>query len=177
MPRDRGVMKDAAPLQYVTGDATDPVADGPVIIAHICNDIGAWGSGFVLAVSARWPAAEEAYRLWHENGPHFELGYTQLVAVSGRIVVANMIAQHGTVTFPAGDGLPPIRYKALSGALASVGTAARKAGASVHMPRIGCGLAGGRWDLIEPVIEQKLCRRGVPVVVYDLPESRQWQQL
>jgi hypothetical protein len=40
-------------------------------------------------------------------------------------------------------------------------------GASVHMPRIGCGLAGSKWTRIEPLIEQYLCGRGVTVTVYD----------
>lgn len=30
-------------LTYVDGDATDPVGDGPRIIAHVCNNIGAGG--------------------------------------------------------------------------------------------------------------------------------------
>ena len=42
------------PIQYRTGDATRPEGDGPKIIAHICNDVGAWGKGFVLALSKRW---------------------------------------------------------------------------------------------------------------------------
>ncbi|RAJ47078.1 hypothetical protein K353_00279 [Kitasatospora sp. SolWspMP-SS2h] len=41
-------------------------------------------------------------------------------------------------------------------------------GASVHMPRIGCGLAGGRWERIEPLVTDRLTARGVPVTVYDL---------
>ncbi len=158
-----------APLLYVTGDATMPQADGQRIIAHVCNDIGAWGSGFVMAISARWPEPEEEYRLWAREGPHFELGYTQLVRVDDRTVVANMIAQRGTASFPAGDGQPPVRYAELGGALRAVGEEARKTGASVHMPRIGCGLGGGRWDQVRPVIEWSLCRRGVPVTIYDLP--------
>ena len=40
---------------------------------------------------------------------------------------------------------------------------------SVHMPRIGCGLAGGTWERIEPLIVKVLCERGIPVTVYDLP--------
>jgi hypothetical protein len=28
------------------GDATSPQAKGPKVIAHVCNDIGAWGKGF-----------------------------------------------------------------------------------------------------------------------------------
>jgi hypothetical protein len=35
------------------------------------------------------------------------------------------------------------------------------------MPRIGCGLAGGNWSEIEPLIEQFLCGPGVAVSVYD----------
>jgi O-acetyl-ADP-ribose deacetylase (regulator of RNase III) len=39
--------------------------------------------------------------------------------------------------------------------------------ASVHMPRIGCGLAGGTWDKIEPIINNSLIKSGVEVFVYD----------
>ncbi|MFE3494555.1 hypothetical protein [Streptomyces sp. NPDC059175] len=40
-------------------------------------------------------------------------------------------------------------------------------GASVHMPRIGCGLAGGRWSRVEPLVVERLVARGVAVTVYD----------
>ena len=40
--------------------------------------------------------------------------------------------------------------------------------ASDHMPRIGCGLAGGDWAEIEPMITETLCAAGIEVVVYDL---------
>lgn len=36
------------------------------------------------------------------------------------------------------------------------------------MPRIGCGLAGGTWDRIEPLIAHRLVEQGIPVTVYDL---------
>ncbi len=52
----------ATEIVYTTGDATAPKGDGPKIIPHVCNDIGGWGSGFVLALSARWAAPEAAYR-------------------------------------------------------------------------------------------------------------------
>lgn len=44
--------------------------------------------------------------------------------------------------------------------------------ASVHMPRIGCGLGGGNWEFVESLIVEYLCDRGVPVTVYDLPARR-----
>jgi O-acetyl-ADP-ribose deacetylase (regulator of RNase III) len=39
--------------------------------------------------------------------------------------------------------------------------------ASVHMPRIGCGLAGGKWEEIEPIITDELTSQGIEVSVYD----------
>jgi hypothetical protein len=36
------------------------------------------------------------------------------------------------------------------------------------MPRIGCGLAGGKWEEIEPIIDEELISIGVVVTVYDL---------
>lgn len=38
---------------YLKGDATNPIAKGNKIIAHICNDAGGWGKGFVLAISRK----------------------------------------------------------------------------------------------------------------------------
>ncbi|WP_117212724.1 macro domain-containing protein [Allorhizocola rhizosphaerae] len=154
------------PIAYVKGDATSPQAKGPKVIAHICNDLGGWGKGFVLAVSKRWPEPEHDYRDWHRHraGNDFGLGAVRLVQVRPDIWVANMIAQHGMKTGSAG---PPIRYPAVERCLSTVGDEALRLRASVHMPRIGCGLAGGTWDRIEPIIERTLAQRDVAVTVYD----------
>ncbi|WP_327089179.1 macro domain-containing protein [Nonomuraea sp. NBC_01738] len=153
-------------LSYVTGDATSPSGDGPRIICHVCNDLGGWGRGFVLALSRRWPEPEAAYRSMRS----YELGETQLVQVEPTIWVANMIAQHGVRPTQAG---PPIRYEALNNCLAALATRAADLGASVHMPRIGCGLAGGTWDQVEPLITDNLVRQGIEVTVYDLVTDSQ----
>jgi O-acetyl-ADP-ribose deacetylase (regulator of RNase III) len=154
------------PLRIINGDATSPQAQGPKIIVHICNDLGGWGKGFVLAISRRWPEPERAYRQWHREraGNDFGLGATQLVAVQPDIWVANMVAQHG---MRAARGGPPIRYDALGQCLGTVADHAVRLGASVHMPRIGCGLAGGRWELIEPIVTATLCSRDIATTVYD----------
>lgn len=155
-------------IRYLTGDATAPQTAGPAIIAHVCNDIGAWGAGFVLAVSRRWPEPAAAYRAWHhEGGNGFALGAVQVVPVAPILWVANMIAQHGTR--PDRTGRQPIRYAALSRCLGALAVHATARGASVHMPRIGAGLAGGDWNLIEQLITTQLCKAGIAVTVYDLP--------
>jgi O-acetyl-ADP-ribose deacetylase (regulator of RNase III) len=154
------------PIQFIKGDATAPVGEGPKIIAHISNDIGAWGKGFVMALSKRWEAPEAAYRSWHAAGEAagFGLGAVQFVPVDSTTWVANMVGQHGIRTTKAG---PPIRYHAVTECLCRLGDKAVELGASVHMPRIGCGLAGGEWPKIEPLIQEHLSDRGVSVTVYD----------
>jgi O-acetyl-ADP-ribose deacetylase (regulator of RNase III) len=157
-----------AQIHYLQGDATSPQAKGPKVIAHICNDRGGWGKGFVLAISKRWPEPEAAYRRWHRDraGNDFELGAIQLVQVTADTWVANMIGQHGVKTSRSSG--PPIRYKAVDQCLHHLAEHARELKASVHMPRIGCGLAGGRWNRIEPLITSRLTNEGIFVTVYDI---------
>jgi len=154
-------------ITYLQGDATQPIDSGDAIrvIAHICNDVGAWGSGFVLALSRRWDAPERAYRRWFKEQQGFELGAIQFRHVESELSVCNMIAQHGC---GATDGVPPIRYEALALCLEHLGDLLCDIKASVHMPRIGCGLAGGTWGQVEPLIQEHLCSKGVNVYVYDL---------
>src|SRR4051794_21518535 len=70
-----------------------------------------------------------------------------------------------------GSSGPPIRYEAVAECLAGVAVKACDLGASVHMPRIGCGLAGGDWAKIEPLIERQLVANGVDVTVYAFPSA------
>ncbi|MEV8511377.1 macro domain-containing protein [Dactylosporangium sp. NPDC051484] len=155
------------PLTIRQGDATSPQAAGPKVIAHVCNDLGGWGKGFVVAVSRRWPDPERDYRAWHRNRAHnhFGLGAVRLIQVRDYLWAANMIGQHGMRTGSQG---PPIRYDALDRCLATLADHAERLAASVHMPRIGTGLAGGRWERVEPLITARPCARDIPVTVYDL---------
>ena len=153
-------------IKYVKGDATVPQAKGNKIIAHVCNNLGGWGKGFVLAISKRWKNPEKEYREWHRNRAknNFELGNIQIVPVDNYISVANMIAQQGMKT---GSNGVPIRYQAVEECLLKLAETAKKMDASVHMPKIGCGLAGGKWEKIEPIIEKTLIANNIPTIVYD----------
>lgn len=156
-----------AEISYIVGDATEPQGTGPRVIAHVCNDRGGWGKGFVLALSAKWSGPEADFRAWYRDRATsgFALGAVQFARVGADLWVANMIGQHDDR--PGREG-PPVRYAAIGTALAAVGGHALELGASVHMPRIGCGLAGGSWDRIEPMVKEHLADRGIAVTVYDL---------
>ena len=132
-------------IKYQTGDATDPTGKGNKIIVHICNDIGAWGKGFVMALSRKWSEPETAFRKWYKDGKGFELGAVQFVQVENDLFIANIIGQRGIISI---DSRPPIRYEAVEKGLIKVAVKAADLGASIHMPRIGSGLAGGKWEEI-----------------------------
>lgn len=152
-------------ITYLKGDATTPQVKGKKIIVHICNDIGGWGKGFVVAISKRWALPEKAFREWFKSKNNFELGQVQFVQVEDDLWVANVIGQHKIRKDENGN--PPIRYEAVEVGLKEASKKAIDLKASVHMPRIGCGLAGGKWEEIEPIIHKALTKNGVEVYVYD----------
>lgn len=153
-------------IKYILGDATIPIGDGTKIIVHICNDIGGWGKGFVMAISKRWKLPEKNYRAWYKERVknNFELGATQVVQVSDNLFVGNMIGQVG---IKRQNNQSPIRYEAVEKAREIVVEFAKENNASVHMPRIGCGLAGGKWEEIDPILERTLLKNEIETVVYD----------
>lgn len=148
-----------ASLSFKQGDAT-AISSG--ILVHVCNDLGAWGKGFVLCVGRAFPEARAAY-LAQTTYP---LGSCTFVPTRRGILVANLIGQRDIKRHPGQP--PPIRYDAVASGLALVAQRALAEGLEVHMPRIGCGLAGGSWDKIEPLVREALVSRGVSVTVWDL---------
>lgn len=132
-------------INYVTGDATNPNGEGTKIIAHICNNRKGWGKGFVLAISKRWTEPELMYRA----AGNLALGDVQILNVEAKLFVANMVVQDGYASY---NRPLAVSYEALRECLEEVAQFARDTGASLHMPRIGCGLGGGSWDIIEGII-------------------------
>lgn len=178
---------ELTPIKFIKGDATNPTDNGTKILVHICNDVGGWGKGFVMAISKRWKQPETEYRSWYKskelentdtvqferlesrdkysNEKKFELGNVQFVKASDDIWVANMLAQRDIR--PSEDGIPPIRYSYVSECLERVRQFAKRQNASVHMPRIGCGLAGGQWTEIEEIVNNNLIAHEIETTVYD----------
>jgi O-acetyl-ADP-ribose deacetylase (regulator of RNase III) len=122
-----------------------------------------------MAVSKRWPETRERYLEWYndraEDDNAFKLGNVQVIPVEKYIWVVNMVAQRGIKT---GSNGVPIRYPALKSCLEKVAEfiqTIQDMPVSVHMPRIGCGLAGGKWEAVEPLIVETLS--ACPVYVYD----------
>jgi len=175
-------------ITYKTGDLfADLPAGRNTIIAHVNNDGGAWGAGFVLAVSHHYPLAEQAYFEWAAVHPvtdplagmpaagdpaicnypvtdRFCLGAVQLVRVAENVYVANMVAQGGRTR-----GSRAVRYNHLCRCMDSLIAPARKLKASIVCPLFGAGIGGGDWKVIEQLIVDSWVSYAIPVTVYQLP--------
>jgi len=160
---------EAAGVTIVKGDATDTRGEGRRILAHVVNDKAAlWGAGFGLAVRKKWPQAQTAFREWATRNPAmFRLGNVFMSAVDENVTAFQMVCQHGYGPSPK----PRIRYSALQSCLERLAQEAIRERATVHMPRIGAGQAGGSWGLIGQLVDEALCARGLRVTVYDLPDA------
>jgi O-acetyl-ADP-ribose deacetylase (regulator of RNase III) len=165
--RRRAASLAITEIQYLRGDATQPRGKGCRIVAHIVNDkTPNWGGGFALVVRRKWPEIQKDFQDWArlESG-HFSLGNARLAFVESDLALFSMVSQHGYGPSPR----PRVRYSGLEKCLESLARIALEHQASVHMPRIGCGQAGGEWSIVSELIDERLCRRGVDVTVYDLP--------
>jgi len=162
-------------IQYLIGDATDPRGEGKKIIAHVVNDATPrWGGGFARVGGNCWPAAQEDFIAWTgQDRSHLRLGQNRLFPINADFSVFHMVAQHG---YGKSDK-PRIRYQYLETCLKTLSEIAQGKSASVHMPRIACGQAGGNWGVVSELIDDILCRRGVRVTIYDLPSERtRWER-
>ena len=176
-PRVVGLIQPAGDAQleavdefkYVRGDATEPRGEGSRIIAHIVNNTARrWGGyGFARSLGERYPDARDEYHAWAESSANRQLGAVHFVQAEDETWVASIVAQAGY-----GESVRPrIRYSALGSGLRALARHAADLHASIHMPAMGTGQAGGEWPTIRELILEELSRHGLSVTVYILPDQ------
>ena len=166
---ERGVMS----INYIIGDPTRPVDEGPKMVVHICGiTTGRRRCEFATALSNRWAEPEMRYRARHWSDGTLPLGQIQLVQAAFDIWVCNVISQRD---IPVVKGTPPVRYHAIRRGLQRVAEEANRLKVSIHMPRVGCRLAGGKWRQISKIIEEELVNKGLAITVYDLASEDQYR--
>ena len=159
-------IKEGSSIQVVRGNALQPRGEGEKIIAHVVNDqTPNWGAGFGKAVQSKWPHAQRAFKEAFGQTRGSKLGMTFLSRVQDGVAAFQMVAQRGYGASPK----TRLRYGALRDCLQQLREAAIQRNASVHMPKIGAGEAGGSWALVSNLIAEELCTKGVRVTVYQLP--------
>lgn len=134
------------------------------IIGHQVNCIGVMEAGLALQIKKKFPNVFDEYRAFlkeheekHRDGitsQKYPIGQVQFVAVEDNKTVANIFGQ-----IDVGGAKRHTDYEALKTALRAIRDAVTTEGSehykkSVALPYgLGCGLAGGSWDVVSEIIE------------------------
>lgn len=167
-------------INYVKGDVVKAFLDGEVdVLVHGANCFHTMGSGVAKLIKEKLP---EAYKedLKTKRGDVLKLGtssYTKAYLRDNSThkgLVFNVYSQYNY----GNDGKRYLEYGSLASGLSCMGTILLleylfngdiDKSIKVGMPKIGAGLAGGDWKLIEQIIESVLCSKDfIEVYVYTL---------
>lgn len=149
-------------INYTTGNLLEAKEK---VIVHGCNNYGVMGSGVAKQIRDKWPNVYDVYHLKYQVFG-LELGsIIPVETIDGKIIV-NAITQDGF----GRDGKQYVKYDAIENCFISINDRAPSWEATeIAMPRIGAGLGGGDWKIIEEIIT-RTAKNYIPVV-YDFTVS------
>jgi O-acetyl-ADP-ribose deacetylase (regulator of RNase III) len=166
--RNECITEQNDTIKVIKGDALSPETDNPTIIAHVVNDIGAWGAGFVNIISKRWKKPEEMYRkLCKKIDKDLLPGAIQVVDVEENLFICNMFAMNGI--FNAKTNPHPLNYDRLLFCLKTLRYKAERENIlHIQMPKIGAGLARGNWEVILKLIRIAFKNSNITITIKHL---------
>ena len=125
-------------------------------ICHQVNCRGVMGSGVAKQIKEKWPEVYEAYSIWHSyhvnrEGEKGLLGEIQIVPI-GENAIINMFSQENF----GRDGERYTSYDAFWRCLEKIKYSIPKYSSIAFPYKIGCGLGGANWEIIETMIRLAL---------------------
>lgn len=150
-------------LTYVRGNLFETDAQ---IIAHGCNCKGGFGSGVAGQIARLYPHVRKAYLDKFKNSG-WTLGEVQFVYIhyNDDRFIANMATQENY-----GRSGVYVDYQAIETCFRTVFRFAFTNSYKVAIPKVGAGLAGGQWSVIEGIIRTLLVEYDVNVTCYCLSD-------
>ena len=138
-------------MRTVEGNILE-AAKAPAVIVQQVNCLGVMGAGLAKQIATKWPVVKLHYtnlcRGFEAHSPEL-MGEVQFVEVSESVYVANLFGQNGY-----GRGQCFTDYTVYPRALKSLLQAPVQS-PQVYIPYgLGCGLAGGDWSVMEPLLEK-----------------------
>lgn len=119
------------------------------VIIHGVNARGVMGSGVAKDIRIAFPEAFHKYLEAYSSG-FLELGSISFVTLANGVVVVNACTQN----FYGYDGAMYVNYDAVRNCLAAVKLTFPEG--PYFLPKIGCGLGGGDWNVVSKIIEETL---------------------
>ncbi len=151
-------------MRYVKGNALECKE---LYLVHGCNALGAMGAGIAKAIRDRWPQCYNGYKTQIEMGLGLGGVSTYVTPDKAPKYIGNLITQEGV------GGVRAVNYAAITHSLILFIDNLRSLtqdGRTLEIatPRIGAGLGGGDWAIIETLLKDIEQMMGVEFVVYDL---------
>lgn len=159
---------DLMPTKQLIGNILDTNCD---LLVHQVNGLGVMGAGLAKQIAGRYPHVERDYKrfvLGGDRNAQDLLGECLILKASDTLRIANVFGQAGV-----GRDKRQTDYDALKRGLDAVANVARKEKLSVAIPyKLGCGLAGGNWDIVETMIDLAFANVDVSIYHYEPGASR-----
>lgn len=150
-------------MNIIKGDLIKLAKEGKFdVIAHGCNCFCTMGAGIAPQMAKAFGCDQYALELRSREGEVDKLGRIDYQLGESPVVI-NAYTQYGIGKKPNGE--PALDYAALTLCLRKINHLFK--GQHIGLPQIGCGLAGGNWQIVKSIIEKELCDMEVTIVEYD----------
>lgn len=157
-------------MKIVVGNLLDLAEKGEFdVIIHGCNCFCTMGSGIAKEVRGRWPWVYDA-----DNetlaGDSSKLGlYTQadVLVWDSENLTHTFTVINAYTQYRYGRGQRHVDYNAVERVFGEVANNFHATDKRIAYPKIGAGLAGGDWDIVSGIIDNKLVGMDHTLVVLD----------
>lgn len=162
-------------FKYKVGDLIKAAQSGAIdYFAHGCNCFNTMGSGIAPQIKAAFPDMYEADCATTKGGRNKLGGMTLATMLGGLLVGFNLYSQFGYGN--RNRGVRDLNYDSLYNALEMMKdyldsyTDQPDGGRRIGFPKIGAGLAGGDWMIIEAMIKSIFHDEDVTIYVLNEKE-------
>lgn len=147
-------------ITYKKGDILKALEDNEIdVFAHGVNCSNGFGSGIAGQIAKKYPSIKEKF---HSDSAHnfdtlgFALPY---FTDDGLIFNCYTQEEYGS------KGIKYVSYDAIEESLRIVYGYCKLRSLNLGLPKIGCGLAGGNWNIVEAIINEVF--KDMEVTVYE----------
>jgi len=145
-------------LKYLKGDLIQYIQDGNLdVIVHGCNCFHIMGGGIAKQIKNKFP---EVFVADQETpfGDINKLGLCHYIQITNpSFIIVNAYTQ-----YHYGTQQVNVDYYAIRKCMQSIKI--NMHGLKIGMPKIGCGLAGGDWNIVSKIIETELTGEDVTIM-------------
>ena len=122
------------------------------VIAHGCNCKGGFGKGIAYTIAKMHPEVRVAYMTKYNSLHSWKLGDIQYVNVKSSTyhIIANCATQFSFLP----HNVLHADYEAIKKIMIELHDFCKANNYGLAIPKIGAGLAGGDWSIIEKIIEE-----------------------